>query len=96
MRHADVPAKERTCPGIENCLAKQEGPEPCKGCKVKKNLNWMPRYQTTQYASLLASYIETFNVSPDKLSWYDFEIHQAYLTAKNEHERQRIEDGRKS
>lgn len=96
MRRADVPQKERTCPGLDKCLMKQEGPDPCKGCKIKKNLDWIPRYQTTQYAFLLASYIEIFSISPDKLSWYDFEIHQAYLTAKNEHERQIIENGRNS
>jgi len=93
MRRADVPLKERTCPGLKECFMKQEGPEPCEGCKIKENLNWTPRYQTTQYAALLATYIETFGLSPDQLSWYDFEIYQIYLTAKNEHERQRIEDG---
>lgn len=99
MCHADVPLKKRTCPGLEKCPWKQEGPEPCESCEIKKNISWVPRHQTTQYANLLASYIETFSVSPDKLSWYDFEIHQAYLTAKSEHEeqkRKRIEDGGKS
>lgn len=96
MQRADVPANKRTCPGLKNCGWKQEGPEPCKGCKIKENLDWIPRYQTTQYAALLASYIETFSLSPDQLSWYDYEIYQAYLTAKNEYEKQRIEDGRKS
>lgn len=44
----------------------------------------------TNYAFLLHNYIETFRPDPDEISWRDLEIHNAFLTAKNEHERKRF------
>lgn len=87
--------KERICPGLKNCVLKQEGPDPCKGCKIRENLDWKPKYQTTYYAGLLANYVETFKLSPDQLTWQDFEIYQLYLTAKNEYEEERLKKASK-
>ena len=62
---------------------------------IKENLDWKPKYQTTYYAGLLANYIETFRLSPDQLTWQDFEIYQLYLTAKNEYEEERLKKASK-
>jgi len=92
MRHADAPPKERACPGLKNCLLKQEGPDPCKGCKIRGNLSWQPQFATTSYAAFLADYIEAFRPPPDKITWYDFEIYRLFQIAKSEYERSNWEE----
>lgn len=92
MRRMDVPLKERECPGLKDCPMKQEGPDPCQGCKIKENISWQPKYLTTIYASLLTDYIEAFRPSPDKLTWLDFEIYRLFQTAKAEHEKSLFEN----
>jgi len=35
---------------------------------------------------MLADYIEAFRPRPEQVSWSDFEIYQAFLTARAEHQ----------
>ena len=86
LERADVPEKQKSCPGLERCGQAQEGADPCAGCKVRARLDWRPKYQASYYAVFLAAYLEAFRLSPRELSWLDFEIYQLYLTARAEHE----------
>lgn len=86
LKRADVPEKEKSCPGLERCGQAQAGPDPCAGCKVRAQLDWRPKYQASYYAVFLAAFLEAFRPSPRELTWLDFEIYQLYLTARAEHE----------
>ena len=85
---ANVPDRERFCPGTDCCDRLQQGPDPCAGCKAKRWLQWRPRYFTSLYAVILADYIEAFRPGPEEVTWLDFELYQLYLTARAEHEKE--------
>ncbi|MEA1997428.1 MAG: hypothetical protein U9N45_07300, partial [Gemmatimonadota bacterium] len=73
------------CPGAARCDYRQKGPDPCAGCKVRARLAWRPKMFATIYAHLLADYIEAFRPRPEQVSWLEFEIYQAFLTARAQH-----------
>ncbi|MBN2290710.1 MAG: hypothetical protein JXQ83_15355 [Candidatus Glassbacteria bacterium] len=86
LEGADVPARERRCPGPGLCGQAQDGPDPCAGCKLRAALQWRPELQSSYYAFFLAAYLEAFRPSPRELSWMDFEIYSLFLAAKAEYE----------
>ena len=84
LKGADVPDGRKKCPGLDDCGMLQDGPDPCKGCKLRVRQDPGSGLTAAYYAALLTTYIKAFRPSPQELSWLDFEIYQVYLTASTE------------
>lgn len=94
LEHADDPCHDK----LEKCF-RYNGEDPaecvqCGGnperCAQKQAQGYKPKLPETEYAFMLHGYIETFRPDPDGISWRDLEIHNAFLTVKNQHERKRL------
>lgn len=89
---ADAPEKKllESCQAVggnpRKCRWAAKDDDPCKGCKVAPYRNYRPS-TAAQYAGLLSVYVETFNLKPEDLAWWEMDCLQALQTAKNEFEK---------
>lgn len=77
---------------MECCGRKAAGPDPCLGCKDRPDKADGRNNPLVHYALALASHLEKYRPDPDKVSWRDAQIFEAFQAAQGQHQREKIKE----